>query len=92
VFVTALETLAIKNSAQLSRKAIQQELAKPSFQAAGASGPIRFSGSDRREAMNVLLTVVPSKNCNQYGHSFVSINHPAAKGGVLDCLSLKNKN
>jgi ABC-type branched-subunit amino acid transport system substrate-binding protein len=67
VLVTALENLAQGNLAQPSRLALQPELAKLTFQATGATGTISFLGSDRREPMSVLLKVVPSKNCNQYG-------------------------
>ncbi len=96
VLVTALENLAQaqkeiaqKDRTQPSRIAVQQELAKPTFQATGATGTISFLGSDRREPMSMLLKVVPSKHCNQYGYSFVPVNHPAAKDGTLDCLPLK---
>lgn len=93
VLVTALENLAQKGMTQPSRMAVQQELAKPSFQAMGATGTISFLGSDRREPMSVLLKVVPSKHCNQYGYSFVPLNYPIApiaKDGTLDCLRLKH--
>lgn len=72
-----------------SRAEVRNVLAEPSFQATGATGIIRFLGGDRREPVNVLLKVVPSKNCNHYGYSFVPANHPAAKDGMLDCLPLR---
>jgi ABC-type branched-subunit amino acid transport system substrate-binding protein/serine/threonine protein kinase len=87
VLITALEKLAQKKI-QPSRIVVQQELANPNFQATGVTGTIRFSGSDRREPMNVLLKVVPSKNCNQYGYSFVPVNYFVTKDEMLDCRSL----
>ncbi len=72
------------------RPVVQQILADSSFQAEGATGPIRFSGGDREQATtHVLLKVVAAKNCNHYGYAFVPINHPAAqaKNGLLDCLA-----
>jgi ABC-type branched-subunit amino acid transport system substrate-binding protein len=81
----ALITALAHPSQPNSRVAVQQVLADSNFEAKGATGTIRFLGGDRREPINVLLKVVPSKNCNSYNYSFVPINHTAAKTGILDC-------
>jgi eukaryotic-like serine/threonine-protein kinase len=81
VLITALE-----NPSQPSNRVeVQKILAEPSFKATGATGTISFNGGDRKEAINVLLKVVPSINCNTYGYSFVPIDYRLPQDGRLDC-------
>jgi branched-chain amino acid transport system substrate-binding protein len=68
-----------------TRVGVQQVLADPDFEAQGATGPIRFLGGDRQEPVQVLLKVVPSQGCNHYQYSFVPVNYPLAKEGILNC-------
>lgn len=70
VFITALKKLSQPHS----RVDVQKILASPNFTATGATGTISFMGGDRKEPINVLLKVVPSK-CSSSGYTFVPINY-----------------
>lgn len=81
VVITALEKI-LEKKLPPSRAEIQRQLVNSDFQAFGASGIIRFDGSDRKEKIQVLLKIVPS-NCNQYGYSFVPVDYPLDNDGTL---------
>jgi ABC-type branched-subunit amino acid transport system substrate-binding protein/serine/threonine protein kinase len=81
VLITALAD----KSQPTNRIEVQKVLAKEDFKATGATGTITFNGGDRKEAVNVLLKVVPSINCNTYGYSFVPIDYQLSQDGRLDC-------
>jgi eukaryotic-like serine/threonine-protein kinase len=87
VFIQALKNLPNAKQANPSRKDIQHILTAPSFKATGATGLISFQGGDRKENLNVLLRVIPSRNCNSYGYSFFPLKVPLTANS-LDCKSI----
>ncbi|MBW4628649.1 MAG: ABC transporter substrate-binding protein [Brasilonema octagenarum HA4186-MV1] len=67
---------AIKKQRQPSRKGVQQVLSSKQFQVKGATGEIKFEGSDRANAESTLVTVVP-KRPPASGYCFVPVNYGA---------------
>jgi eukaryotic-like serine/threonine-protein kinase len=66
--VTAVENFLRKPSHRTrEREQVREDLASPDFKAKGVTGKISFDGSDRREKIGGLITVIPScSNSKKY--------------------------
>lgn len=76
---------AIQTSPHPNRAAIQKTLADPGFKTNGATGVVRFEGSDRREPLNTLVKVLP--NCSGSGYRFVPVNYRNDQGKLATCFT-----
>ena len=77
---------ALEEQPEPSREGMQQTLAAPNFQAAGATGIIEFDSKtgNRKNAPQQLVHIVPCSK-EQFGFTFVPIEFPTAAAAGLKC-------
>jgi len=77
---------ALEMQPEPSREGMQQTLAAPNFQAAGATGIIEFDSKtgNRKNPPQLLVHIVPCAK-EQFGFTFVPIEFPTAAAAGLKC-------
>ena len=77
---------ALERQQKPSREGIQKTLADPNFEAAGATGIIKFDSEtgNRKKPPQLLVHIVPCAK-EQFGFTFVPIEFPTAAEAGLKC-------